>query len=595
MRIEKTVGLIALTLILVGCGGSPKASYSEETGKVENPYILPKSEQLIALTNYFLKQELNPEKPFFPSQPEKPRDLAGTNLVKGKYEKTEDFEARVSRMKEDRVQTLRALEKKYAKDVKAYNAEVKRLTDNYNNTIATRQKNIKAITLQSMQKAYAVVYGTPYVKEGLTYDADSETFYGKVGSTKGGFEEKVSIKVPLDQAQAFEKARASLDTNVIFDYVDGKLKLQKIDVKYAQKSYVAVLSDVNFKSENMSVAINEGSLQLPAAPILSASFATNTTEYDVGQIVYSKDPEVARLQKIKFELEQKERAKKRTEKEREAAEQKRAALEAQIALLEQKKGGEDDISKLLADSSSHAVDNTKWLFAIAIENYEYTDPVAYSTNSAKQFKAVMKKRLGIPEKNIRMLVNRDATTGKISHDLNDLVSHVKAGDTIYFYYSGHGIPVPAQENAPYLLAQDMSPAYVADDERFKMQTIYMSLSKSKASKVVAFVDSCFSGGNDNQALVKGVAATRLKPKSVTFDKQKMLVISAGSGTQYSNKYDEKSNRLFSYYVMRGLIKNNADTQRLYDYVKSNVQEKSYEMGSSYEQVPVFDGNIGLEL
>ena len=75
----------------------------------------------------------------------------------------------------------------------------------------------------------------------------------------------------------------------------------------------------------------------------------------------------------------------------------------------------------------------------------------------------------------------------------------------------------------------------------------------------------------------------------------MLVISAGSGTQYSNKYDEKSNRLFSYYVMKGLIKNNTNTQRLYNYVKSNVQEKSYEMGSSYEQVPVYDGNIKMEL
>ena len=75
----------------------------------------------------------------------------------------------------------------------------------------------------------------------------------------------------------------------------------------------------------------------------------------------------------------------------------------------------------------------------------------------------------------------------------------------------------------------------------------------------------------------------------------MVVISAGSGTQYSNKYDAKSNRLFSYFVMRGLLNNNIDTQRLYDYVKSNVQEKSYEMGASYEQVPVYTGNIGLEL
>ena len=144
-----------------------------------------------------------------------------------------------------------------------------------------------------------------------------------------------------------------------------------------------------------------------------------------------------------------------------------------------------------------------------------------------------------------------------------------------------------------MLAQDMNPAYM-EDKRFELQNIYRFLSDSDAGEVIAFVDSCFSGGTDNQALIKGVAATRIKPKKVTFDTNKMLVISAGSGTQYSNKYDEKSNRLFSYYVMRGLIDNNSDIQKLYDYIRSNVQEKSYEMGASYEQVPVFEGNIGLE-
>ena len=253
-----------------------------------------------------------------------------------------------------------------------------------------------------------------------------------------------------------------------------------------------------------------------------------------------------------------------------------------------------DLIKLLDQTNKVTESHTRWLFIVGIEDYEYTNSVKYSKDSANNFKKVMKKRLGIPEKNIRTLINQDATSAKINYNLKDMLRRIKSGDTVYFYYSGHGIPVPSQNNTPYLLAQDMNPSYI-DDERFKLQTIYKQLSSSKASKVIAFIDSCFSGGTDNQQLIEGVAATRLKPKSVTFDNNKMLVISAGSGTQYSNKYDEKSNRLFSYYVMRGLINNNTDTQRLYDYVKSNVQEKSYEMGPSYEQVPVYDGNIGLEL
>ncbi|PHQ65945.1 MAG: peptidase C14 [Sulfurimonas sp.] len=269
------------------------------------------------------------------------------------------------------------------------------------------------------------------------------------------------------------------------------------------------------------------------------------------------------------------------------------AVKTQTSHLEQKNSGLDDIPLLLKNAKAHKIDNTKWLFIIAIENYEYTSPVVYSANSALQFKSVMQKRLGISEKNTRTLINQGATSAKIDYNLKDMLRRVKEGDTIYFYYSGHGIPVASQNNAPYMLAQDMNPAYMTD-ERFKLQNIYKSLSDSKAAKVVAFIDSCFSGGTDNQSLVKGVAAARMIPKKVTFDKSKMIVISAGSGIQYSNKYDDKANRLFSYYLMRGLIKNNSNTSRLYDYVKSNVQEKSYEMGASYEQVPVYDGNIGLD-
>jgi len=265
----------------------------------------------------------------------------------------------------------------------------------------------------------------------------------------------------------------------------------------------------------------------------------------------------------------------------------------QLAFLKDKKGGKDDILQYLSKISQQKRDPKKWLFIIAVEDYEYTDSVIYSENSARLFKKVMKKRLGVPEKNVRTLINKGATSGKIRYRLKDMLAHVKRGDTIYFYYSGHGIPVASQDNTPYILAQDMSPKYIAEDKRFKLQNIYKALSNSKAKKVIAFVDSCFSGGTDNQALIEGVAATRIKPKRVLFDTKKMLVISAGRDTQYSNKFDEKSNRLFSYYLMRGLIKNNSNIDRLYSYVKSNVQEKSYEMGASYEQVPVYEGNIGL--
>lgn len=605
MIFVKSVCFSVLALFFVACGSEKRVQLPtqevvekkrELPRKVKNPYEnVSESEKITAYTNYFIKKALYTQKPSFPSKPQQPSVPKAKELVKGKYENTKGFELRVKNERKKRAEKLKGIEKSYANKVKEYNTEVKKRTDSYNNTVAHKQKNIQKITSQAMANAYATVYGKPFLENNLKYDADNEIFYGNIKSSKGGFSESVAIKVPLSQAENFERNIGSLKTEVVFDFSNERLSLKKILLQQKKKSYIAQLDTHSYQAQDVRVAINGGSLNLPSAPLLSASLAIDANAYNVGSINYSKDPEIAKLQKRKFELERKTRQKAQSVKREAELKKQREALESQIALLEQKKGGFDDISGLLKKAQGVKTDSKKWLFIVAIENYEYTDPVAYSANSAKQFKKVMQKRLGITEKNTRTLINKNATSGKIRHNLKDMLRHVKKGDSIYFYYSGHGIPVPSQNNSPYLLAQDMSPEYVSDDSRFKLQNIYKSLSDSKARSVVVFADSCFSGGTDNQALIKGVAATRLKPKQVTFDKQKMIVISAGSGTQYSNKYDEKSNRLFSYYVMRGLMKNNTDIQRLYDYVKSNVQEKSYEMGSSYEQVPVYEGAIGMGL
>ena len=477
-------------------------------------------ERIVALTNYLVSKELNSVKPNFPAKPEKPSLPEAQKLIKGKYEKTVAFEERVEVAKKERIKHINALEESYAKEVKIYNAEIKKLTDEYNNTLAIKQKNIEAIKFLALQKAYIAVYGKPHLKN-LKYDADSETFYADVQSQRGAFNEKVTINVPLINAKDFEKSVEDLQLEVAFDYTNDKLLFKNISVeKSNDEKYVAMLSDVNYKPQQISVAVNNGALNLPAAKLLSTSLDIDPAKYSIGEINYSKDPEIAALQKRKWELETKAQMRKNSQKETEALRQQKLALEAQIALMEDTKGGYDDIPTLLQNASSTKIDSTKWLFVVGVENYEFTDPVAYSANSAKRFTQVAQKRLGISQEKTRMLLNDEATSAKINYYLDDMLRHLKKGDSVYFYYSGHGIPVPSKKNEPYILAQDMSPDYVANYENFKLQNIYKKLSDSKASKVVAFVDSCFSGGADNQSLLKGVAATRVKAKSVRFDEQK---------------------------------------------------------------------------
>jgi uncharacterized caspase-like protein len=200
----------------------------------------------------------------------------------------------------------------------------------------------------------------------------------------------------------------------------------------------------------------------------------------------------------------------------------------------------------------------------------------------------------VPERHVYELIDRDATSGAIKDKLRLMLDNVDEGDTVYFYYSGHGIPA-IPDNDPYILPQDKIPDYITDDEFFKLDNLYKTLSASKAGKIVVMVDSCFSGATDGVSVIKGVAASRLAPKKVSIDPERMVVITAGRDKEYSNMYQEKGHRLFSYYLMKSMIEGNKDVGTLYQDVYDKVKSASFEMGDLKRQHPTITGNQTISL
>ena len=249
----------------------------------------------------------------------------------------------------------------------------------------------------------------------------------------------------------------------------------------------------------------------------------------------------------------------------------------------------------IEDLEAYPIDSKNWALIIAIEDYETTDEVIYSELSGETFEALAHKRLGVSERNTYSLINEKATTSRILDQLDRVVQNVKEGDTIFFYYSGHGVPIPEENNEPYILPIDKSLNNLSRKKELKLSNIYKKLASSKATKVIAFVDSCFSGATDKVSVFKGVAAPRLKAKSVEIDKSKMTVITAGSGQQFSNMYKEKRQRLFSYFLIQGIAKKNyRDVGKLFEYIQHNVAVTSKSFGDLYKQVPTLNGTSNIE-
>jgi hypothetical protein len=237
--------------------------------------------------------------------------------------------------------------------------------------------------------------------------------------------------------------RTGIKSNVeaVFDYDGENVKLKDIRVLYKNHNYLAQFTDMNINETRVAVNLKTDELKLDNSFDTKISVAQNeVNSFDTSKLTnYS------------------------------------------------------ELDNLLKNSKALKTSKKKWLFVVGIENYEYTDNIVYAKRSAQMFAKTAQKKLGVPKQNSFVLINDNATQAEIKTNMRRMLSRVKSGDTIYFYYNGHGVPVPSLNNEPFMLPSNSEPDYIADEKYFSLKNIYSKLSESKADKVVAFVDSCFSG------------------------------------------------------------------------------------------------------
>jgi len=506
------------------------------TASIINPYKnINNSDKINALVEYFIQEEIN-------RLPRPPKEL---KIEKSMFEKKTAFEIRAQKK-----------QKQYDIDIKNYQKQINNIKKQVNKT--------------ALKKAITVVYGIPRKKGKLEYDSESEHFFTKI-QFKNGKTQKIAIKVPLGLAKKFHDNYDRIRPQAVYSHDKSNLTLKGINYTFNEKSYEALLTDKAYESD--PIAIN-----------IKSDYAINTT--NTVKIASYKNPEIKKLNEALLEAN---RNKSKEEEIQRLKKQLAIAQGLDVSYI-------DDLPKLLEKTSQAKTDDTKWLFIIGIEKYTWTQDIIFSTRSAKMFKNVMKKSLGIPENNVFTLLDEKATLGSIKNRLNKMLRRVKKTDTVYFYYNGHGIPIPTLDNEPYLLASDIEPDFVADDTFFSLNNIYKTLSSSNAKQIVAFVDSCFSGSSDGKSILKGIAATRLIPKKVDFDQTKMVVLSAGKEKQYSNPYPQKGHRLFSYFIMKSILEGQKEIKTIHQNTFKKVKNTSYsEYGDLRQQHPTIDGNRELKL
>lgn len=395
---------------------------------------------------------------------------------------------------------------------------------------------------EAMQKSLEIYYGKPVITD-LAYDADNEIFGAKLAfENNSELKHNIVIKMPPLAAQQFRADFEKITPIALFDFDGSNVSFRTVKFSHNKKEYLAMLTDKVIGGGAIQVAkldANRPNMSNIATSI-SVSQGKNQT-FDTSSLIST-----------------------------------------------------NDLDDLLAKAPNAKIDPKKWLFVVGLENYKYTDAIVYAKRSAQMFAKVAQKTLGVPRQNSYELIDEGATAAEIKNKMKMMLRNVKAGDTIYFYYNGHGVPAVNKQNEAFILSADMMPDFVGDEPAFMMKQIYKELSDSKASRIVAVIDSCFSGSTDGKSIHKGVAAGVLKPKSIDFDKTKMVVLTAGRDTQYSNAYIQKAHRMFSYFIMEELLKGEKNVKELYGKAyKNTIETTRANYGDLRLQEPTMEGNAEI--
>jgi ankyrin repeat protein len=216
-------------------------------------------------------------------------------------------------------------------------------------------------------------------------------------------------------------------------------------------------------------------------------------------------------------------------------------------------------------------------YALIIGNEDYSSyqtnlnaevNVQYAENDAKIFKEYCVKTLGVPDKNVTLLINATGSKMLQNLDLISKISKVNNGNAeIVFYYAGHGLP-DEQTKEPYLIPVDVS----GSDLKYavSLTEVYKKLTENPAIKVTVYIDACFSGGARNESLV-ALRGVKVRPKEKVIGNN-LVVFTSSSGDESSASYKDKQHGMFTYYLLKKLqdSQGNCSYEELEEYLKKEI-------------------------
>ena len=217
------------------------------------------------------------------------------------------------------------------------------------------------------------------------------------------------------------------------------------------------------------------------------------------------------------------------------------------------------------------VERKTYAVVVGVSDYKYNQSITDLTwcdEDANLFYKFLTIQEGIPDKNISLLLDHQATKSNILSSMKSTFSKANKNDYIIFYFSGHG-------NTGYFCPADIN----GYDNKLYHNDIKSSFKSSKANSKLCVVDACMSGSiRDKNDKLEDIDKSIKK----SFDKdESIVVITASRRSETSVESSEVQQGIFSYYLIKGL-KGAADLNKdreiyadeLYSFLKDKVTSRN---------------------
>ena len=222
---------------------------------------------------------------------------------------------------------------------------------------------------------------------------------------------------------------------------------------------------------------------------------------------------------------------------------------------------------------------------VGINDYDEISPLKYAKSDAERMRDFFMQDLGVSNDDLYFFTDdspRNAqgrktqpTYGTLKSFLGDRFVNpfLSAGDTLWFYFSGHGMPC---EGRDYLLPSDGNPRSIPD-LAIPISYVTERLRRSGANNVVMLLDACRSDGAKNAG--RGIGEEK---------QQGVITFFSCSPFQVSYEIDEIGQGAFTNVLLEALRiqgeGNCATVERFANYLKFRVP-KLTQRYKNYAQTP----------